>query len=462
MQLPLLSGVVGSREAEFRESLPVNLEPVIVKSGIARGQLRSPSGALSFAIGPGIDRGGIEWNDVCYRVMGTNLVSASPQGDVTVLGDVGDGGPVAMDYGFDRLAINSGNRLYYWDGMSLAQVSDPDLGPVNDMIWIDGYYMTTDGVSIVVTELADPFQVLPTKYGSAEEDPDMVTGLIKVRGEAYALGRDTIQVYRNIGGNGFPFAAIRGASIPFGCVGPRAKALFAGSFAFVGGGRNERIGVYVAGQGTAEKISTRIVDDALAEESNQAGIVMETRTSRNERRIIVHLTTGSWSYLANASAAAGEPIWYRLASGRMQPYRPRYAVECYGKTIVGDAASSQLGVMTDDAATHFGDDVEWRLDLGMIYNQARGGILSSVELVGLPGRTPPGTTPSAFLSLTRDGETYSPERAISMGAAGARGQRLQWRPRQRFSNYMGLRFRGFNSALAGFAACEAEVEPLAA
>jgi hypothetical protein len=47
---------------------------------------------------------------------------------VTTLGDVGGSGPVSLDYGFDRLAIRSGTSLYYWNGTTLTQVTDVDLG----------------------------------------------------------------------------------------------------------------------------------------------------------------------------------------------------------------------------------------------------------------------------------------------------------------------------------------------
>jgi hypothetical protein len=108
---------------------------------------------------------------VCYRVMGTKLVTVASNGTVTVLGDVG--GPttelVTMDYSFDVLAIASGGRLYYWIPVNttatsvwnptapiLRQVTDPDLGVVLDFCWVDGYFMTTDGANLVVTELSDP------------------------------------------------------------------------------------------------------------------------------------------------------------------------------------------------------------------------------------------------------------------------------------------------------------------
>jgi len=81
---------------------------------------------------------------------------------------------------------------------------------------------------------------------------------------------------------------------------------------------------------------------------------------------------------------------------------------------------------------------------------------------GNAGRAPAGVDGTAWLSLTRDGETFTSERAIPMGVAGQHTLRLHWRPRQNFRNYLGLRFRGFSAALPGFAACEARLSPLAA
>lgn len=462
MRIPLLSGITADNSAEFLASYPVNLEAVAVDNKIAKAQFRMTSGAKPLGTGPGIDRGGINWNDVLYRVMGTKLARVAADGAVTEIGDVGGSGPVTFAVGFDRFAVRSDDRLYYFDGTALTQVTDPDLGPVLDLLWIDGYYMTTDGTSIIVTELNDPTAIQPLKYGSAEEDPDMVTGLIKFRNEAYATGRYTIQVFRNVGGNGFPFATVKGASIPVGCIGPAAKCLYGESFAFVGSARDEALGVYVAGSGTATRISPRFVDDELAKVADPASIILENRTFRAERRLLVHLPDKTLVFLLNASKVLGEPVWYVAQSGRDKPYRLRNATEAYGKTIVGDVESAALGELTDTVATHFGEDAEWRFDVGLLYNEAKGGLIHAVELVGLPGRAPSGVKGTAWLSMTRDGQTFSVERGIPMGAAGDRNLRLQWRPRTNFRNWIGLRFRGYSAAMPGFAACEAQVTPLAA
>lgn len=461
MRIPLISGILADNSAEFLQSYPVNLEIVPVDNKIASAQFRATSGAISLTTGPGIIRGGIKWNGILYQVLGTKLCQVAEDGTITQLGDVGGSGPVTMDYSFDRLIVRSSSNLFYWNTtIGLVQVTDPNLGPVVDCMWIDGYTMTTDGNDIIVTQLQDPMTITPLNYGSAEEDPDPVTGLIKVRDEPYILGRNTIQVFQNVGGNGFPFQDITGASIPVGCVGPMAKCLYSDSFAFCGSGRNEALGIYIAGNGTANRISTRAIDDELAQVSDPSQIILESRTYREERRLLVHLPAKTLIFQLDATRLLQQEVWYVAQSGLGNPYRPRCAVEAYGKWYVGDAHSSAIGILSDDVETHFGEVAQWQFDVGPVYNSAKGGIVSSLELIGLPGRAPVSVDGRIWLSLTRDGQEFSTERPIPTGKAGQFHTRLQWRPRTNFRVWFGARFRGHSAAMPGFASLEANITPL--
>lgn len=462
-QIPLLSGIKATQSADFGVTYPINLEAVPTDSGISKGYLRTAQGATVLSTGPGVDRGGVVFKNTHYRVMGTKLVSVSTTGAVTTLGDVGGSGPVSLTYGFDRLAVRSGTNLYYWDGATLVQVTDPDLGQCIDVLWMDGYYVLTDGTYIIVTQLSDPTAIDPLKYGSAESDPDMVTGLIKLRSELYVLGQNTIEVFTNVGGSLFPFARSDGATIPIGCVGPQAKTLYAESFAFVGAARNDAIAVWIAQGGSAQKISTRAIDDVLAAEVNPGGIVLERRVSRDEERLFIHLSDRTLCYLRRASDRSGEMVWTEMRSGQgmTKPYRLRNAVLVGDRWIVGDTESAALGVLDDTTGEHFGEAVGWQFQTQLLYNGAKSGIVHSLELVGLPGRGQSGPA-SIFFSHTVDGQLWSAERALMLGAPNERAKRMQWRPHKRFSNYLGLRFRGDSSALAGWAALEVDVEALSA
>ncbi len=311
-----------------------------------------------------------------------------------------------------------------------------------------------------MTELKDPYEVKPLKYGSAEQDPDRITGLVKFGNEAHVLGQYTIQVLQNVGGNGFPFQVLRSASIPVGCVSATAKCRFGDSYAFVGSARNEALGVYFAGSGNADRISTRVIDDELAMVADPTKIVLENRTSRGERRLLIHLPDKTLVFMLNASRTVGQPVWYIAQSGRGEQYRLRNGVRAYGKIIVGDTKAAQIGTLSDEVSTHYGAPTEWQFDVFPVYNSSLSAIMHSVELVGLTGRAPSGVEGKAFLSMSRDNVSWTTERSCSMGMRGDTGARMQWRPHARFRQTLSLRFRGYDASMPGFASCEAEFEPL--
>jgi hypothetical protein len=131
MQLPIVSGIFADTSPDLRTSYPVNQLVVPMSSGASAVYLRPADGIVGNGTGPGTDRGGINWNGVCYRVMGSKLVTVSSTGTVTVLGDVGnDGEQVTLDYSFDLLGIASNGNLFFWDPVAatLTQNTDPDLG----------------------------------------------------------------------------------------------------------------------------------------------------------------------------------------------------------------------------------------------------------------------------------------------------------------------------------------------
>ena len=108
---------------------------------------------------------------------------------------------------------------------------------VVDVRWIDGYFLITDGENLIVTELNDPTQINPIKYGSSEVDPDPIQAILKLRNEAWAINRNTIEVFDNVGGQYFPYQRIDGAHITKGTIGTHACCVFMDSVAFLGNGR---------------------------------------------------------------------------------------------------------------------------------------------------------------------------------------------------------------------------------
>jgi len=464
MQIPILNGIFADTTPELRSAYPVNFVPVPKKSGISNGFLRPGDGIVANGTGPGIDRGGIEWQGSLYRVMGTKLVKISSAGAVTVLGDVGGTDLVTMDYSFDLLAIASNQNLFYWDGTTLTQVTDPDLGIVLDVVWVDGYFMTTDGEFLVVTELSDPTQVNPLKYGASEVDPDPVVALLKLRNEIYAMNRHTIEVFDNIGGDLFPFARIDGAQIQKGVIGTQACCVFIERIAFLGGGRNEAPGIYVGAAATTEKASTQEIDNLLLTytETQLATVKLEARNDKAHQHLYVHLPDRTIVYDASASQELGEQVWFTLTTTLIGfgQYRARNFVWAYDKWLVGDPQSNSIGYFVQNTGHHWGQQVRWEFGTFIVYNESNGAIFNRLELVSLTGGVALGKNPQISTSYSVDGKAYSQERSISVGTIGS-NKRLCWFQQGHMRNWRIQRFRGDSDAHVSFVRLEAQIEPLA-
>jgi len=488
MQVSILSGVYTSGGApDVRLAYPVNMVPTPVPSGISEGYLRPTDGIVQVgAVGAvtGSTRGGINWLGTLYRVIGSHLYAIGVDGTYTDIGDVGDGPPVSMAYGPSyrtpdssgnitnaspvvpgRLAIASGGNLYLYDGASLVQVTDVDLGAALDVTWVDGYFMTHDGEFIVVTELTDPTAVDPFKYGSAEADPDPVVALLKIRNSPVALNRYTIEYFDNVGGTGFPFQRIEGAQVMRGCVGAKACCVFEEAIAFIGSGRNEQPGIYLAQNGSSTKLGTVEVDRILSTFTEQqlALSVLESRNDNGHAHLYVHLPDRTLVFDMTSTQVAKAAVWFTLTTSLtgFGTYRARFFVWCYDRWNVGDPNSAKVGYTDQTVSTHWGERIRWEFSTAMAYNDGNGALVHVLELVALTGRVALGADPTMSTSYTEDGVAWSQPSVITVGRIGDRTLRLQWRRQGLMRHFRAQRFRGTSDAHIGVMRLEVEVEGLA-
>lgn len=463
MQIPILSGIYTDTSPSIRVSYPLNLIPVAQQSGVSQYYLKPADGIVETGTGPGVDRGAILWNGVLYRVMGSKLVTVGDDGTVTEIGDVeSDGKQVSMDYSFDRLAVVSNGKLFYYNGTTLSEVTDPDVGTPLDIVWVDGYFFYNDSDSnLVVTELADPAQIDPLKYGSSEIDPDPVLAVAKIKNEPYAINRYTIEVFRNIGGTGFPFQRITGAYIEKGAVGTHAVCEYGSGLAMVGGGRHEQPSVWIAATGQTQNIATREIDEILATytETQLSDILVEYRNDRSSQLLYIHLPDRTLVYSADGT-------WFVLTSDarvdQFSQYRARNIVWAYGKWCVGDPTSSRVGYFTDDVGEHWGDKVRWEFGTQMIFNETLGVIMNQMELVTLTGSVALTSEPKISTSYSLDGQVWSTPQEIAAGTIGDRLKRLVWFRQGLTRNLRMQRFRGTSDAHLTFLRLDANVEGMSA
>ena len=461
--VPIMSGIVADG-ADFRTAFPTNLVPVPKTTGLSEGYLRPSEGIITIANGGGANRGGYRWKESHFRVMGNSLLNVAADGTFTTVGTIAGTDWVTFDESFDYLAINGGGLLYYYDGTTLTQVTDVDLGTSLDMVWANGYFVSTDGEFLISSDINDPFSFNILRYASSEISPDPVVALQKIRSEIYALNRYTVEVFGAVTdpGAGFPFARIEGAQIMKGAVGSRACCEFMQALAFVGGGQNDPPSVWIGQSAQATKVSTRDIDDILRGYTDEtlSKIVMESRPDRGHDFLYIHLPDQTLVFDGAASAAIGQPVWHILKSE--MGYRARGFVWCYGQWNVADPFGVLIGKLSNDIGSHYGEHVGWEFSTPIAYNDGMGVQVHELELVAISGSIALGDDPRISTSYSLDGETWSNPRFVRAGRQGQRTKRIVWDRQGTFRSWRVQRFQGDTRAHLAFVRLEAQFEALAA
>lgn len=464
-QIPLINGVYADAAPHFRSAYPRNYFAVPKDNGIARGYLQPANGIVQVAATSGPDRGGYNWNDVCYRVVGTDLKTVAANYAMSAsLGTVIGSTKVSMDAGFDRLVVvGGGNAYYYTKAGVFSQVTDADLGLVIDVVWVDSYFVFTDGSVLIVADLTDPTAVNPLKYGSAEFDPDSIVGVCRVGTELTAVGRYSVQAYTNVGGTGFPFSPIKGTIVNKGAFGTHSFAALDNTLYMVGSGRNEAPSVWQVTNGSVANISTSEIDKVLKTytPTQLAAIEVEMWVDEGHMVMMIHCPDRTLALDISATLAAGEPVWAILTSGMgINKYRCRNLTWCYNKWIVGDTNSNAIGIYDNTISTHWGQALDWEFGTVIVYLNGKGAIMYDMELVGLYGQVPLGANPVVLTSYTKDGVTWSQEMSVRAGKQGQRTGRLCWINAGSIENFRAQKFRGTSDCHVAFARLEARFEPL--
>ena len=362
--------------------------------------------------------------------------------------------------------IASNNKLFYLFNGTLSEVTDVSLGNVLDITWIDGYFMTTDGANLVVTELGDPTTVNLLKYGSSELDPDPILAVLKLRNEIYAVNRYTIEVFRNIGGVLFPFQRVNGAQIPRVALGTHCAIVYEQAIAFLGNGPGESPGVFMAQNGQSLRISTQEIDELLSDytETELSNAIMETVSDRSNNLLWLRLPDKTLVFDLTTTSKLSEPVWYIMSSSSgltLTTYRGIDVIWCYDEWQSGDNESSNYGIFDRTISSHYGDTISWEFSTKIVYNDSMGVVFNSLELVALTGRVEFGEiAPIISTSYSLDGRLWSQSRPITVGAIGDRLKRIIWRRQGSMRSNRIQRFRGDSKAYLSVARLEAEIEPL--
>jgi len=271
LRLDLGVGSYQSSAVPFSAQRCVNLYAGVAQAAALSGfALFSTPGTVLFATaGTVAGRGAIEMSGVYYTISGDTLFSVDQFGTAVSKGIITGDARVSMAHNGEKLVIVvPGGDAYEFNVTTdtLTQITDPDFRISDTVCFKDGFYIFTETDSDIFfnSELNNPLAYDPLDFGTAELAPDGIVGCHVNHDEVYILGNDTVEVFQNVGGTGFPFQRIPGASFEKGSHSKYGTIQWEGAFYFIGGGKNEKTSIWIAG-GTAEpqKVSTDAIDHEI-------------------------------------------------------------------------------------------------------------------------------------------------------------------------------------------------------
>lgn len=457
-QVNLIKGDKVDSLTDYRDALPVNMYAVQKEILGAKGYMQQWPGLTSYATFAGQDRGGLynERHGKHYRVIGTRFVEVSKTGIVTNYGSIPGTKQVSLPYSFSTQCIISLGRMFLFNGTTITEVVDSDLGNPIDGVWIDGYYFLTDGEYIYHTDIANEATIDPLKFATAEFMPDKSLGVAKTQdNKVVVFGRFTTEYFIDAATDNFAFQRVESRAQKIGIVATHAKCESGGNFYITGGRKEEALGVHVLSVGSAQKISTREIDKILSayDEEDLSDMHMESCMFDDVWFVIIHLPNETLLFNISIAASFGKEYAWSILKTDTTGNSPYIGINGVfdprrGQWVYGSKGSGHIGYLDNSTPNHFDEKVEWIL-YSPILSLERASI-NELDLSTIPGFTSSQDATVAF-SMTYDrGITYGNEWFQLYGLPLSYGQNFIIRRLGYVANDVGFKFRGISSSRMAF------------
>jgi hypothetical protein len=452
LPLPLGFSFYQSESAPFSSQRCVNWIPVVAEDAALNTRaLFQPPGLKQLVDSAVIgNRGSLQMKEIPYFVNGNSLLSLSSANIITNHGAITGSGNVSLATNGQYLVIVvSGGNAYAYDNvaLTLTQITDPDFITSDTVVYKDGYFIFSSSAGDVFfnSALNDPFNYDALDFGTAEISSDKIVSLHVNHNELFVIGLETIELFQNIGGVGFPFQRIPGANIQKGAHARFSPVEFDNTFCFVGGGLNEQAAIWkVTGSSSAQKISSNAIDKEI-QKFNKAEIEDSfSMTFARHGQFLALFTFESqripsrtFVYNATASAYMQRNVWFELQTGVTDNrFRVQSIVQAYGKLLVGDQSTGIIGELDTDTLDYYGDEIT-RFSITAPFSENGtdlfAGEFEATLQSGVGLTTGQGSSPQIRMSFSDDGgRTFSDEFSRTIGKIGEYGHRSIWRQQGRF------------------------------
>jgi hypothetical protein len=368
MKTPILGSAYVARSINAADNRMVNLFPEVIPEGGKEAGFLNRAPGLNFlqTVGTGPIRAlwAHQTNGSDFYVVSGNQfykltgLTATP----TLLGTVTGTGPVSIaDNGTQIfLACNPDGFIYNEVTNVFAQITDPDFAGAVTVAYLDGYFVFNQPNSqfIWVSQLLDGTSVDPLDFASAEGSPDGVVGIIADHRELWVFGTDSVEVWYNSGGAGFPLERIQGAFNEIGCVSAYTIAKMDNGLFWLGTDARGQGIVYRANGYTGVRISTHAIEYAIAQYGNISDAIAYTYQQEGHAFYVLTFPSGNATWVYDVSTQA----WHERAgfdNGEFMRHRSNCQCNFGGNIIVGDFENGNIYTFDLDVYADNGGIQKW-------------------------------------------------------------------------------------------------------
>lgn len=382
--------------------------------------------------GTGPIRGFHDMGGLLYVVSGPTLYSVTSDGTTAALGGAVSGtGVVSMDDNGTQLVITNGTYGYiYTTTTGLSLITDVDFHAANTVTFFDQrfVYDRAGTNQFFASDSLDGTSYDPLVIASAEARPDNVVAVILNAQMLMVFGVRTIEFWSDVGAANFPYERVPGALIERGILAPMAKCKADNTVFFIG---DNRVLYRVSGM-SLQRVSNFAVEHEWATYTTVSDCFMFAFQMNGHEFVVVTFPSQPKTWVLDV--ATGLPH-ERESWDQYNNNYGRWRINChrrmYGKELVGDQYSNNIGYLDNSAYTEFGCTIQGTAVSPPIHSDRKRVFMSRFELdvesgVGLS--TGQGSDPQIMLDYSDDGgRTFSTRQLWkSMGVEGAYKQRLRW------------------------------------
>lgn len=425
INLPVHSYRLNSVTASNARLINCYAEPLVGKQPIRL--TRAPGIPVFSTPTSGAGRGLHVMAGVLYAVVGSTLYSISSSGVATSIGTIAGTLPCWMANNGTQLAIGSdGGTWYVYNGSSLAAISDGDFTSrgARGSAFIDNYIAFVEPSSgrWFVSDLANATSYDALNFATAEGHPDRTISLIVDHREVILFGENTTEIWYNAGLSGFPFERSPDGLLELGGVANLGQAKLDNSVFWLASDLTVR---RLEGR-TPQRVSHHGVEERIRGYDDVSDCQAYPYTFNGHLCVVFRFPSAGETWVYDITTQE----WHERQSYGYTGWNVSGVAECYGKVMVQDSLTGEIGYFDNETYTEFGEvqRAEWTYQ--NVYGENSRLFFSSLEIVAETGvglATGQGSDPQLTLEVSDDGgRTWRTLPTRTIGAQGEYKTRVRW------------------------------------